>query len=72
MSLRLFRSTGESVVLEVPRTEQPLRVVVTNLKSLGSVQLEFDAPEKVSIVRSELLEKKLMTPGRGKRIYTQE
>lgn len=52
--LVLTRHAHESIVLELPDGRH-ITVMVTRIESRGQVRLAIDAPDDVSIVRSELL-----------------
>lgn len=52
--LVLTRNADESVVLQT--TDGDIEVLILGVSSKGQVKLGFNAPDKVDIYRSELLE----------------
>ena len=57
--LKLFRNTGQHVMLNVPNYPHTIGVVVLGVSANGCVQLGFEAPREVVISRDDARVKKL-------------
>lgn len=57
--LVLSRTFGEQVVLTVPPSDQPTRIIVmlTDIRSGNKARIGFEAPDNVSINRAEIQER---------------